>query len=79
MALLQSREATKLQSGLKVWSESFLVLETKPDCGLQNKGKQCEGIGNTRELRKPQAEVTKIITKPPTKQPHPDLQTLNSI
>lgn len=75
MALLQSSEAKKLQSGLKVWTRSFL--ETKLDCGLQSKGKQCEG--NTHELRKPQAEVIKVIPKPPTKQPYPDLQSLNFI
>lgn len=77
MALLQSSEAKKLQSGLKVWTESFLVLETKLDSGLQSKGGQCEG--NTHELRKPQAEVIKIIPKPPTKLPYPDLQSLNVI
>lgn len=77
MALLQSGEAKEFQLGLKVWTASFLVLETKPHCGLQSKGKQCEGTGNTSELREPHAEVTKVIPKPPTKQPSPELHSLN--
>lgn len=71
VALLQSSKAIKLQSELKVWSESFLVLETKPACGLQSTGKQCEGTGNMCGLRKPQVGVTKM------KQPYPDLQSIN--
>lgn len=71
MTLLQSSKAIKLQSELKVWSESFLVLETKPDCGLQSTREQCEGTGNMHGLRKPQVEVHKI------KQPYPDLQSIN--
>lgn len=39
MALFQSSEAKKLQSGLKGWTVGFLVLETKPDYSLQSKGK----------------------------------------
>lgn len=45
----------------------FSLRETKPGCGLQSKGKQCEGTGSMCELRKPQAEVTKIIPNTQTK------------